>query len=105
MSVTSYIILFLLSIFIVFGIAVKTNIEVHNKEELSMLTCGWPLEFVKNNQDWRDPPFPHKIGCISGELQDPKIDWQIFLVNVLMFYFAFVMIGEAYLLTRKTKVK
>lgn len=105
MSFKSPIALFLLAVFVVFGIAVKTTIEVHNKEDLRTLTCGWPLEFVENDQDWRDREFPYTIHCISGELQDPRIDWKIFFVNVLMFYLAFILLWETYLLIRKTKVK
>jgi hypothetical protein len=96
--------LLLIAILTVFGIAHKTVIEVHSKEDLRTLTCGWPLEFVTNDQSWRDPPYPYPINCLSGELGDRgTYHWQSFFINVFAFYFSFGFLWEAYSFVKKRK--
>lgn len=97
-------ILLIVAIVVVFGIAHYTKIEVNSKEDLRTLSCGWPLEFVLNNQDWRDPPYPWKIKCLAGEWGDPiKISWHSFFINVFVFYFGFAFLWEALSFVRRRK--
>ena len=87
------------------GITYQTKIEVNSKEDLRTLTCGWPLEFVLNNQEGRDPIYPYLIGCTSGEWGDPiKISWRPFFANVFVFYFSFAFLLEAYRFVKKRKM-
>ncbi len=96
-NIVGYFIILLLTILVVLSIAHQTTIEVSSKEELRTLSCGWPLEFILNNQDWRDPPYPYSIRCFASQLGDPvKISWQPFFLNILIFYFSAIIIFEMY---------
>ncbi|MBU2578651.1 hypothetical protein KKA09_00840 [Patescibacteria group bacterium] len=85
----------LLHIFFVFLAVVAVwiiagqNVEVFNKDDLRNLSCGWPLKFAVNDQSWRDPPFPWKISCLSGEWDYSFIKffrWPQFIIDVIVFY-------------------
>lgn len=66
------------------------DVEVFNKNDLRTLSCGWPLKFTANDLSYRDPPFPWKISCFSGEWGDLiEFYWPQFIINVTAFY-AFV---------------
>ncbi len=95
-NITVHILLLTLAIVTVFIIAQQTTIEVLNKEDLHTLSCGWPMEFVTNDQSWRDPPYPWTIGCLSRQWGDQlTIRWYSFTINMLVFYFSFIFLLEA----------
>ncbi len=97
-----HLILFIVAFFAVIGIAHQTTIEVQNKDDLRTISCGWPFKFVTNDQSWRDPPYPWTITCLSGEWGDiPTVWWQSFVIDVIAFYFSFVLLWKGYRLTRK----
>ena len=85
---------FLLNIFFVFLALVAVwimayhKVEVFNKEDLSAVSCGWPLKFMVNDLSYRDPPFPWKISCLAGEWGDPtkEFNWQYFILDAAFFY-------------------
>lgn len=62
-------------------------IEIRVHSDLNALTCGWPLKFIMNDQSWRDPPLPWKMGCLSSIWGDPiKFYWQEFIIDITLFY-------------------
>ena len=61
---------------------------------------SWPFEFMVNDQSWRDPPFPWKISCLSGEWDYGTIrsfHWPKFIIDVLVFYALIVFLWSAYI--------
>lgn len=71
------------------------QVTVHDREDLRAISCGWPLTFVTSNQEWRDPPYPHTLKCLSGEWGDSIIiQWKAFLFDVSMFYLLFVLLVQ-----------
>ncbi len=86
-NVSTHISLLIASVFIVYIIAITQNVTVFNKEELRMISCGSPLEFIIDDQSWRDPPYPWTTSCGVGEFGDPVvIDWLALLGNVIIYY-------------------
>lgn len=89
--------MFVIAAFTVIGVAHQTEIEVHSKTDLQTVTCGWPLKFIENDQSWRDPPFPWKIDCLSGEWSGSlKVLWLPLALNIAMFYFSLVLLWGVY---------
>ena len=71
------------------------QVTVQDKEDLRAVSCGWPFTFVTSNQEWRDPPYPYKLKCLSGEWGDSIIiRWKLFLLDVLVFYLLFVLLVQ-----------
>jgi hypothetical protein len=86
-------VLLLLSVIAVVGVAHQTKIQVHNKTDLQTLTCGWPLQFIENDQSWRDPPFPWEVECLGREWGGSlKVLWLLFSLNVIIFYMGFALL-------------
>lgn len=66
------------------------HVTVYDKEDLRAISCGWPMPFITSNQEWRDPPYPYRIGCLSGEWGDLAVmQWRSFVLNLITFYLVF----------------
>ena len=82
----------------VWVVVANQKVEVFNKDDLRALSCGWPLEFVVNDQSRLDPPFPWKISCLGSPLDNPfKFYWPQFIIDVLIFYALIVFLWNAYI--------
>ena len=93
-----HIIFVALAFITVWVIAANQKVEVLNKDDLRALSCGWPLKFTVNDLSYRDPPFPWKMSCLSGEWGDPiEIHWPQFIIDVLIFYALIVFLWSAYI--------
>lgn len=80
------ILLFALAGFIVTSTALK-SVEVFVHSDLNAISCGWPLNFITQDQGWRDPPYPWKVPCLASPLENPtKFYWPQFIINVVFFY-------------------
>lgn len=78
-------------------ITASQKVEVFNKDDLRTLSCGWPLKFIVSDLGYRDPPFPWKIRCLSGEWGDiPTFHWSQFIIDILVFYALIVFLWSAY---------
>ena len=67
------------------------QVTVQNKEDLRAISCGLPLTFMTSSQEWRDPPYPYTLKCLSGEWGDSAVmQWRPFALNVLVFYVGLV---------------
>lgn len=81
-------ILFVFLAFVAVWIMAYQKVEVFNKEDLSAVSCGWPFKFMVNDLSYRDPPFPWKITCLTGEWGNPtkEFNWQYFIIDTAFFY-------------------
>src|SRR3989338_9625698 len=92
-----HIIFLVIAFVVVWIIIVNQKIEVFNKDDLRVLSCGWPLKFIVNDQSRIDPPFPWKISCLGSPLDDPfKFYWPQLIIDVLIFYAFIIFLWSAY---------
>lgn len=86
-----------LALVAVWIIAANQKVEVFNKEDMSALSCGWPLTFMVNDLSYRDPPFPWKMSCLDGEYGDyGSFSLLPFIINVIVFYALIVFLWSVY---------
>lgn len=93
--------LFVVVALIAVWITANQKVEVSNKDNLRTLSCGWPLKFIVNDQSWRDPPFPWKISCLTGEWDyaaKKLFRWPQFIIDILVFYALIVFFRGAYVI-------
>ena len=100
-----YLHLFLIALAVVIAFTTAYGkVEVNNKEDLSTISCGWPLKFVVSDQSWRDPPYPWMALCMGGDWDDPRtILWPQLAVNVGVFYLVGLVLMTVGKGTRKGK--
>lgn len=92
-------ILFVALAFVAVWITANQKVEVFNKEDMSALSCGWPITFIVNDQSYRDPPFPWKLSCLGGEWSySVKQSFSLpqFIIDILVFYALIVFLWSAY---------
>lgn len=79
---------FTLAAVVVLLIATYTKVEVFNERDLSGVSCGWPLNFMTQNLNFYEPPFPSTFICLEGFPYHarPTFYREPFLVNVILFY-------------------
>ncbi|MEN9922379.1 MAG: hypothetical protein RL097_656 [Candidatus Parcubacteria bacterium] len=86
-SILTHLVILIVAIVSVWLTATFQQVTVQNKEDLRAISCGWPLTFVTSNQEWRDPPYPYTLKCLSGEWGDSAVmQWSSVALNVLVFY-------------------
>jgi hypothetical protein len=92
-----HIIFIALAFIAVWIIVANQKVEVFNKEDLRTLSCGWPFKFAVSDLSYRDPPFPWKMSCLSGEWGDPiEIHWPQFITDILVFYALIVFLWSTH---------
>lgn len=75
-----------IAIFIAASTTVK-KVEVFSHSDLNNVSCGWPLNFIAQDQGWRDPSYPWKVPCFASPLENPtKFYWQYFILDAAFFY-------------------
>ncbi len=63
------------------------SVEVFSHSDLNTVSCGWPLNFIVQDQGWRDPPYPWKVPCLASPLESSiKFNWQYFILDTAFFY-------------------
>ena len=75
------------------------DVEVFSKADLSAVSCGWPLQFIVQDQSRYDPPYPWTVRCgLPFSLEDPIrfFHWPQFIIDVLAFYAFIVFLWSAY---------
>jgi len=71
---------------------VYLQMEVQTQEELSHISCGWPIPFLVSDQSWRDPPLPWDVSCADAGWDDARMfSWSAFIVDMAFFFV--VMVG------------
>lgn len=96
-------IFFVVLAFVAVWIAANQKVEIFNKEDLSALSCGWPLTFIINDLSYRDPPFPWKMSCLGGEWSyavKKSFSLQPFIIDVLVFYALIVFLWGVYVVVK-----
>lgn len=69
------------------------DVKVFSKTDLSEVSCGWPLQFIVQDQSRKDPPYPWTVRCgLPFSLEDPIrfFYWPQFIIDILAFY-AFII--------------
>jgi hypothetical protein len=85
------ILIFLASIFVL-AFAFQTKVVVTEESDLRVISCGWPFEFIVNDQSWKNPPLPWTTKCLSGEWGDRfEFVWPAFVANVFVVYGGFLV--------------
>lgn len=75
------------------------GVKVSNKADLGAVSCGWPLQFVVQDQSRKDPPYPWTVRCgLPVSLEDPIrfFHWPQFIIDALVFYALIVFLWGAY---------
>jgi len=81
------ILIFLLAVFLVTIVSTFGGVKVFKKSDLNIVSCGWPLSFVAQDQSWRDPPYPYRVPCPASPLESPtEFYWERFVFDVAFFY-------------------
>jgi len=79
--------IFILAVFFTMAIITFRGVEVFKKSDLNAVSCGWPLNFITQDQSWRDPPYPWTVPCFASPLESPtKLYWGYFIFDVAFFY-------------------
>lgn len=100
-NIISNVFLIVLAIFLTISTMYK-KVEVFSHADLNVVSCGWPLNFVTQDQGWRDPPYPWKAPCFASPLENPtKFYWQYFILDAAFFY----LIAQALLQGRNLLMK
>ncbi|MCK5023642.1 MAG: hypothetical protein KAS04_05690 [Candidatus Aenigmarchaeota archaeon] len=80
------VLLFVLAIFFTISTTFG-GVKVFKKSDLDAISCGWPLSFITQNQNWRDPPYPWTVPRFASPLESPtKFYWERFVVDIVFFY-------------------
>lgn len=104
-SILTQISLLIASVIIVYIVAITQNVTVFNEEGLRMVTCGLPLEFITDDQSWRNPPYPWTTSCLKGEIGNPTIiNWSALLGNIIIYYILLNLLFRGFVMIKnKTK--
>lgn len=79
------------------------DVEVSNKADLGAVSCGWPLQFVVQDQSRIDPPYPWTVRCglpFSLEYPIRFFYWSQFIIDVMAFYSIIVFLWSAYIVMK-----
>ena len=100
------ILFFVFAIFLAASTMFK-SVEVFSHSDLNAISCGWPLNFIVQDQGWRDPPYPWKVPCLASPLESStKFNWQYFILDTVFFYLILLAIyyGKNLIIKKKQRI-
>lgn len=84
--------LILLSFFIALSSAFWTSAIITRKEEQRHVQFGWPLEYVEQNQEQLDPPYPWELKLGIPQEYPSTILWGALLIDTGFFSIVLLLI-------------
>jgi len=95
--IITHLLLLLLAAALVIVIVNQTDVTIINDGDLLSVSCGWPFEFVTNDQSWRNPSLPWKTSCIGGEWGDNlTIIWSALIIDIVVIYIGLALMWLLY---------
>lgn len=91
-------IIMLMSFLIALSTSFWTTEIVNNKEDQRHLRFGWPMQFVEQNQEFRDPPYPWETDfrLFDDTYQTTMISWTNLWIDTLFFFVIITILEQGY---------